>query len=139
MENAGFTRSDEESLRLTAISKLPRHDPDFDMAKVLADNREVLSTVRPLGSRLLVVEDLRPRNPGKVIPIKRKYFQLKGEIVAVGPDVESARLRPGAHILFGLYNGQKVSLGQGGRGLHTWFVSEKRVLGVVDPSARLSE
>ena len=120
-----FTRTDEESFEIKAVSEIPRTDVDFDMDAVIAANRAELDRYKPMNDWLLVVEDMSPRNAGKVIPIKQRYYQFKGMIVGAGPKVKSSVLKPGQYIVWGLYNGKYVDIAPG---VSTWFVREMHVL-----------
>lgn len=131
-----FTRTDEESLEIKAISEIARTDTNFDMESIIAANRTELDRYKPMNDWLLVVEDMSPRNPGLVIPVKKRYYQFKGQIVAAGPKVQSSTLKPGQYIVWGLYNGKYVDIATG---ISTWFVREMHVLGACQPDDRLSE
>jgi len=70
-------------------------------------------TVQPLGTRVLVrllAEDSVTAS-GLVIPDTAKEKGQKGEIVAVGDDEETIKVKVGDRVLFAKYAGTELSLG----------------------------
>lgn len=135
-----FPRTDGESLAILEVSRQPRHDPEFDISAVIARHQNILAGWKAMNDWILLIEDLSPRSITKLIPVKKRYYQFCGLVHSVGPLVKSERVRPGIYAVWGLYNGQQVSLvNHQPAELKTWFVREMRILAVVDEKVRLSE
>ncbi|MDA8301209.1 MAG: co-chaperone GroES [Actinomycetota bacterium] len=66
--------------------------------------------VRPLGSRVLirVLEEESVTSSGLVIPDTAKEKPQRGEVVAVGDDLESIKVTPGDTVLYPRYSGTEL-------------------------------
>jgi chaperonin GroES len=69
-------------------------------------------TVQPLGSRVLVrlLDEDSVTASGLVIPDTAKEKGQKGEVVAVGDDEETIKVKVGDRVLFAKYAGTELSL-----------------------------
>lgn len=131
---AEFPRSDAESLELTAVSRIHHIDSDFDLGKEIEKFRDVWGGVKPEGYWVLVAEEMRPRSTSVIIPVKQRYTQYKGKVLAVGSKVTEVCV--GDYIMWGLYNGKKTVVATG---FHTWFILEKNVLAVISKDCVLTD
>lgn len=69
-------------------------------------------TIQPLGSRVLVrlLDEDSVTASGLVIPDTAKEKGQKGEVVAVGDDEETIKVKAGDRVLFAKYAGTELSL-----------------------------
>lgn len=83
-----------------------------------------MTTLQPLGARLLVRKDASPERVGSIIvPEIARREQVTGEVLAVGGAV--ADLRPGQRITFGRYAGSRLRLD----GEELWMLTREEVTG----------
>jgi chaperonin GroES len=89
-------------------------------------------TVAPLGSRVLVkilAEDSVTAS-GLVIPDTAKEKGQKGEVVAVGDDLEVIKVKVGDRVLFAKYAGTELSL----TGAPHLLIDSPDLLAVIKPA-----
>jgi chaperonin GroES len=90
-------------------------------------------TIAPLGSRVLVrvlAEDSVTAS-GLVIPDTAKEKGQKGEVVAIGDDEETIKVKVGDRVLFSKYGGTELSLG----GVDYLLIEHSDLLAVIRSSA----
>lgn len=69
-----------------------------------------MTTIQPLGERVLIerVKAAEVRAGGIHLPPKDER-PAEGVVLAIGPQVHSAHIRPGARVLFTKYAGQEIT------------------------------
>ena len=132
--NEGINRTDEHSLILTNKSKEARRDKCFDEDGLIEKNKETLDSVKPLLSKLFIIEDTTNRGSSIIVTVQNRTFQYKGLVYAVGPNCK--QIKKGDWVVWGLYNG--IPFDGLVKGLKTWFIEEDNVLVTVEEEARLS-
>lgn len=87
-------------------------------------------TIRPLSTKILVHPNVAPNvTPGGIIipEMARDRRSLKGEILAVGPDVLQA-VQDGDMVVYGKYSGTEVKL----NGRSCMLMEEMELLAVIE-------
>jgi chaperonin GroES len=69
-------------------------------------------TFKPIGDRVLVrrLESESTTSGGLVIPEQARRKLNRGELLAVGDEVEAVELEPGVEVVFGPYTGDEITL-----------------------------
>ncbi len=96
-----------------------------------------MSTIKPLGNRLLVKRKKAPTSKGGILlPESAQEKPKEGEVIAVGPGKldENGKLEPmevsiGDHVLYGAYSGVEVKSENTDEEL--LILSQEEVLGIL--------